>query len=59
MKLKLKYRENSYFNKEDVYVFYDLPLRKVFTSKVFLENGYFYTVDSLNYKATSLKSVKL
>lgn len=56
MKVDLQYRENSYFNETDEYVFYDSALKKHLNSKVHLHNGTYYTNDGLKYKATSLVS---
>ena len=57
---KHKYRENKYFNTEDTYSFYDIGLKKEFTSKVALaKNGSWHTVESLQYKCTSIPCYKL
>lgn len=59
MKLKLKYRNNKYFNENDIFVFYDKPLKKIFTSKCFFSKGFYYTTKSLQYKCNSIRSKKL
>lgn len=52
--MDLLYRENDYFNENDHYVFFYIPNKKYFISKVSLFNGYFRTNESLRYKCTSL-----
>ena len=51
-----EYRELTYFNDTDTFVF--MSLFKEFESKVHLEKGYWWTNESLNYKCTSLKCYK-
>ena len=55
--LLLKYNDIDYFNEEDTYLFYDDS--KLFVSKVVKYNASLYTKESLNYKVTTLKSMKL
>lgn len=53
--MKMKYRDNSYFNTDDYFLF-DVGWRK-FLTKLELYNGYYYTLESLQYKANSLPCV--
>lgn len=53
----LEFRTQDYFDEESLYLFYDDT--KFFKSKVHFYNGYCYTNESLNYKATTLKCIKL
>lgn len=54
-KLELSYKENSDFNSDDYYLFEDW---KLFISKAHKYNGNWYTNESLNFKCTSVKSIK-
>jgi hypothetical protein len=47
-----EYRDSSYFNDKDTFVF-DSDYR-VFESKVFFEDGYWWTKESMNFKATTV-----
>jgi len=51
MKSEFKYRERDYFNDKDTYVFRDW---KQFKSKVEFSKGNWWTVGSLNFKATTI-----
>lgn len=55
-KLHLQYRDSSFFNDKDLFAFYDIALKKLFSSKVEFLNGTWYTIQSLSYKATSIPS---
>lgn len=55
----LKYRTNEYFNEKDTYVFVNGSGSSLFESKVTYNKGYWWTVESLNYKCTSVRCVKL
>ena len=52
----MEYKQTSYFNTEDTYVF-ESSLNTVFESKVEFYNGNYYTTNPnfCSYKATSLK----
>tara|TARA_R110000772_G_C13310332_1_gene440583 strand:- start:13816 stop:13980 length:165 start_codon:yes stop_codon:yes gene_type:complete len=54
----MEYRDNSYFNEGDTFLFNDAGFKK-FESKVHFENGYWWTNESLQFKATTLKCKKL
>ena len=56
MKDKLEYRDNSYFNSNDLYMF-DNGLEKWYISKVHFHNGFWYSDVACNYKMTSVPSV--
>lgn len=51
----LKERETDYFNSTDVYLCYDAGINNLFLSKLELYNGYWYTLESLKYKATTIQ----
>ena len=53
----LKYRPAEYFNHESLYLFDDGY--KLFESKVEYSKGDWWTLESLKYKATSIKCKKL
>lgn len=53
----LEYRENTYFNDVDVFLFETHG--KQFKSKCHFEKGFWWTNEPLNYKCTSVKSLKL
>jgi len=53
----MEYRENDYFNERDTYLFESSTL--TFESKVEFDKGYWWTVESLHYKCTSLPCKKL
>lgn len=55
--MDFSYRDADYFNEKDTYLF-DCGLKK-FKSKVHFEKGYWWTNESLQFKATSIKSVKI
>lgn len=57
----MEYRKSDYFNAEDWYLFRDEPMKKEFESQVHFdkEKGAWFTNSGLQYKATSLKCVKL
>ena len=57
MNKTLKYRDKSYFNDIDTYLFNGTF--KKFESKVHFEKGHWWTNENLKYKATSVKSIKL
>lgn len=48
------YKENSFFNEQTVYTFKTVD-GKTFESKVHYEKGFYWTNESMNYKATSLQ----
>ena len=52
---ELKCRDTNYFNENDTYLF-ESPLHK-FESKVYFENGQWYTKDETAYKCTSIPCV--
>ena len=54
----MRYRNAEYFNDKDTYVFEDSTGR-TFESKVDNARGSWYTVESLEYKATTLPCKKL
>ena len=54
----LKERETDYFNTTDVYLCYDAGINNLFLSKLELYNGYWYTIESLSYKATTIQTQK-
>ena len=54
---QLKYRENSYFNEEDEYMFESTT--HTFRSKVTKSNGNYYTQESLKFKAASIPCFKM
>lgn len=54
----MRYRNLEYFNKTDTYLFEDSTGR-TFESKVDNARGSWYTVESLEYKATTLPCKKL
>ncbi len=56
MENKLQYRENNYFNLEDLYVF-DNNLDKLLISKVHLYNGNWFSDVSCQYKMTSVRCI--
>lgn len=56
MKPEFEYRSKEFFNDKDTYVFKDM---RVFESKVEFSKGHWWTVESLNYKATTLPCYKL
>lgn len=49
-----QYREPDYFKEGNVYLFCDLGINKKFTSKCHKQNGYWWTNEGLQYKATSI-----
>ena len=53
--MKLQYRDTTYFNENDYYVFEDL--NRYFVSKVHFEKGYWWTNESLQFKATTMECV--
>lgn len=53
--MNLQYRENNYFNEEDLFIFYSGY--KLWISKVHLYNGNFYSDVGCKYKMTSVKSI--
>lgn len=55
MKNLLSYHENSYFNTEDVFIFYN-NLSSLILTKVHLYNGNWYS-DHNNYKVTSVLTI--
>lgn len=57
MKNKMEYRESDYFDADSVYKFEGTT--KVFDSKVHKHKGSWYTNENLQYKATSIKCIKL
>ena len=59
MKIKLRYRDNNYFNENNIFIFYDKPLKKIFTSKCIFHRGFYYTVKNLQFKCNSIKAQKL
>lgn len=56
MKNKLKYRDNSYFNSEDLYLF-DNGLNKWYLTKVHFYNGFWYSDVACKYKMSSVVCV--
>lgn len=56
MKNKLKYRDNSYFNSEDLYLF-DNGLNKWYLTKVHFYNGFWYSDVACRYKMSSVVCV--
>ena len=56
MKLKLKYRENSYFNNGDIFVFYDFKSRELKIRKGDIRG--FYTIETApkRLKTTTINS---
>ncbi len=57
--MKTEYRNSDYFNETDVFLFY-LPQHKhFFYSKCEFSNGYWWTVESLKYKCTSVQALNL
>lgn len=55
--IPLGYNTNEYFNENDLYLFFDGS--RFFLSKVHKYSGNFYTNESLNYKAMTIKSLNL
>lgn len=53
----MKYRDKSYFNENDTYLF-DNGMRR-FESKVYFTKSNWWTEESLKYKATTLECKKL
>lgn len=53
---KLKYRDNSYFNSEDLYLF-DNGLNKWYLTKVHFYNGFWYSDVACKYKMSSVVCV--
>ena len=53
--IRLSYRDSSYFNDKDTYLFYDDS--KYFESKVHFSKGHWWTDESLNYKATTVMCI--
>lgn len=51
---ELKYQQSSFFNQEDTYVFVGFS-GEFFESKVHFEKGHWWTNESCQYKATTLK----
>ena len=54
---KLKYRENEYFE-QNGNILYISGFGEIVESKSVLYNGYYYC-EKLNYKLTSVKSIKI
>lgn len=52
----LKYRTDNYFNKDDYYLIIGL---NPFVSKLEFDRGCWWTIDNLQYKASSVEMVKL
>jgi hypothetical protein len=57
MEKSFEYRESTYFNDTDTFVFVD-NCNMVFESKVHFEKGNWWTNEGLNYKCTSIKCYK-
>ena len=55
--MDFQYRDSSYFNEQDIYKF--KTAFTAFESKVHFIKGYWWTKESLHYKCTTIKSVKL
>lgn len=53
MKLDLRYRESNYFNSDDYFVC-DNGLRGLLVTKLERSNGFWWTVESLRFKATTV-----
>ena len=53
----MEYRDSDYFNAEDTYLF-ENSLGQVFESKVEFVRGCWHTIESLEYKAHTLKCKK-
>lgn len=45
----LEYRNNDYFNEKDFFLFYDLPLKKVYLSQLENFNGNYYPKEYKEY----------
>ncbi len=63
MENELKYREASYFNEDDNFVF-ENNFNQSFVAKAYKENGFYYFAkagvkSNYDYKCTSVKSKKL
>lgn len=63
MESELQYRESSYFNEGDNYVF-ENSCKQIFVGKAYKENGFWYFAkagvkSSGDYKCTSVKSKAL
>lgn len=54
--MKLKYRENSYFNTEDLFIL-DNNLECLIITKLHLYNGNWYSDAGCKYKMSSVKSI--
>lgn len=54
MENNLKYRENNYFNSEDLYLF-DNNLGKLYLTKVHFHNGFWYSDVACKYKMNSVR----
>ena len=52
--MKLKYRKTDYFNENNYYVFRHHDDTRPFTSKVEFSKGSWWTVESLNFKCTTI-----
>lgn len=59
MNTKVKYRTKDYFNEQDTYLFLNDSFNITFRSKVEFSKGYWWTVEKLQYKATTIPCVKL
>ena len=53
--MKLKYRDKDYFNENDYYVFTHHDDTHPFVSKVEHSRGFWWTVRSLQFKATTIR----
>ena len=56
-RIALPYRGSDYFNEVDDFIFYDD--HSFFQSKVHWRNGAWYTNEGLNFKATTLRALKV
>lgn len=54
---RLSHNPNDYFNEQDTFLFFDGG--RLFVSKVHKYNSVYYTNESLQYRASTLKSLKL
>lgn len=53
-----EYRTNNYFNAKDTYLV-KTNLNKVLLTKLHFENGSWFTNEGMQYKATSVKMIKI
>ena len=56
--MDFQYRTNEYFNDQDTYLV-ETNLNKVLKTKLQFYNSSWYTIEGMEYKATSVRMVKI